>query len=226
MSADLADLIISLQDDVPAIDGTPNYDQARRFVIESVADFSRRVGRVKSATLSIVSGTETYDLPNDCMRIVYMQPLGELTVTDGSRPSSESWFVQDVQITLQDSFGDPPAYSCARKYRYQAGFYLDPVTETYADLGPEESGIVLLLAASKALISQANISSGQDWEYTLADEKVSKRGLGKALVDQASTNRAEYLSRVKGYIGALFSEYRNSGGSQDAYQWRLDPDAI
>ena len=90
MSAALTDLITSLLDEVPAVDSIPNSDQAQRYVIDAVADFSRRVGRVKAATLSIVADTGTYSSPNDFMRVVYMQPIRDVTVSDGYKPSSES----------------------------------------------------------------------------------------------------------------------------------------
>jgi hypothetical protein len=226
MSAALTDLVTSLLDDVPAVDAVPNYDQGRRYVIDAVADFSRRVGRVKAATLSIVADTGTYSLPDDFMRVVYMQPIRDVTVTGGYKSSSESWSVASGQITFEDDLGDPPAYTATRKYRYQASFYLDPSTETYADLGAEESEIILLYAAHKALMAQANQAARQAWQYSLADERVSKENLAAKIREQAEANRAEYLSRVKQYIGALISQYRHEGGNQDANQWRLDPDAI
>jgi hypothetical protein len=219
MSAAVSDLITSLLDDVPAVDSTPNYDQARRFVIDSAADFSRKVGRIKAATLSIVEDTGTYTLSDDFMRVVYMQPLEDLIVTAGGRPSSESWFVSNGQITFEDDLGNAPTYTANRKYRYQASFYLDPSTDSYADMGSEESEIILLLATYKALMAQANVAARQAWQYNLADERVSKENLAKALTEQADANKAEYLSRVRGYIGALFSQYRHEGGNQDAVQW-------
>ena len=224
MSAALADLITSLLDDVPAVDSTPNFDQAQRYVIDAVADFSRRVGRIKAATLSIVADTGDYSLPNDFMRVVFMEPIRDVTVTDGYKPSSESWSVASGLITFEGDLGNAPTYTATRKYRYQASFYLDPSDDTYADMGAEESEIVLLYAAHKALMAQANVATRSAWQYTLADERVSKEQLADKIREQAAAVKAEYLARVKQYIGALFSQYRNEGGSQDADQWRLDPD--
>lgn len=217
MAIALADLVAHLQEDVPARDSTPSADQYERCIKDAVADFSRKTGRIKIATINVVSGTATYTLPSDFVKLIRMESL---TTPDGviisgaglipvSATYKERWTVADDQIT----FYPTPTYSLARDFEYQAGWVLD-ANDQYQEIGEGEVEILIRMAASKALTFQANKAAQQAWQYAIGDERVSKERLAGELREQARQAMTDYLEAVKTYNGAIG---RRSSYSKDAY---------
>ena len=92
-------------------------------------------------------------------------------------------------------------------------------------MGAEDSEIILLYAAHKALMAQANVATRSAWQYTLADERVSKEQLADKIREQAAAHQGRVSGSSEGNTSALCSP--NTGtreATQDADQWRLDPD--
>jgi hypothetical protein len=163
---------------------------------------------VKQATLSIVSGTATYTLATDCLKLIALDALanaeGLIISSAGLIPVSpdfeETWLVSNGQIT----FYPTPTYTLDRDYQYQAGWALDGTSQAYTDMGDEEAGIVLLLATGKALTMQANKAAQEAWQYQLGDERVNKEALAAALREQAKQAVSEYEAAVRNYGAGPF----------------------
>lgn len=199
----LSTLTARLADDIPARWSIPSTDQYQRAVIDSVMDFSRRCGRVKITTLSIVNGTASYALPTDFTALVR---LSGLTVTDGIINAGslipvlpgykERYVIADGVIT----FYPTPSYTLSRDLIYKAGWVMDSDDE-YDEMGDAESGVILLLAAAKCLGWQAAKAAQEAWSYQIGDERASKEKLADSLSARSAELRAQYHEEVKIYAG-------------------------
>lgn len=207
MSKDLTDLVIALKEDVPAVSGVPTDDQYSRAIKSAVAAFSRDSGMKAVATITIVSGTATYDLPAGFLELISVddpstntayQSEGTLITSAGLVPVSgdyeESWYITGgVPPTI--TFYPTPTYDTTRDVWYRADHELD--TGTYATMSEEMAEIVLLLAAYTALQSRANVEAQNSWAYQQGDVRVSKEKVAGELRKQADAKMAQYRERIK-----------------------------
>lgn len=206
MAVSLAELVSRLESAVPARDGVPSDSQYEQAVRDAVEDYGDRNPMRKVTTLSIVSGTGTYDLPADFLRVIR---LTAFTVQDGVVVTSaglvpvgaefqETFHVAGTQIV----FYPTPGYTMARDLFYAAGYVLDESDE-YADMTSDDGRIALLKAQAIALGFQANAAAGAGWKYQIGDEVVDKTALGKGLGGQADAKDGEYLAAVKRKVGSV-----------------------
>ena len=75
MSIALSALVSRLQSDVPARNDLPSSAQYEQAIKDAVSDYSGRRPLRKLTTLSIVSGTSTYDLPDDFLKVIRLESL-------------------------------------------------------------------------------------------------------------------------------------------------------
>jgi len=161
-------MVSQLQSEIPAVDGAPTTAQYNQAVKDAVMDFSRRCGLVKIASLAIVSGTATYALATDFLKLISMDALvgmdGVIVSNNGLIPLSkdfeEEWTIVNKQVT----FYPTPAYSMTRYYKYKAAWVA--VSDDYTTLGDDEVQIVLLRAKSIASGKIANAQAGDSIKYT------------------------------------------------------------
>jgi hypothetical protein len=154
----------------------------------------------------VVSGTATYDLPDDFLRLIYLESFatadGVLISSEGIIPLSTDWSEEHTIANGQITFHPTPDYTMDRDFKYAAGWILSGSTsKVYAEMNAEEAEIVLLLAQSKALTKQANQVSLEGWSYALVDERVDKKGLPGELRSQAAELKKQYLAAVAEYVG-------------------------
>jgi hypothetical protein len=206
MSITLDELVTRLQEDVLAVDGIPTEESYIRMVKEAVRDFSRRCGRVRRAILNIVSGTATYDLATDFLKLIN---LVSLTAHDGIINSPQGLipvplgFCEDYTIDNgQITFYPTPTYTLAREYRYKAGWILtNDVYDTYETMGEEEADIVLMKASASALDSLWRNSAGQGFRYQIGDEMVDKSGIGDDHKRRSDKAESGYVTACEQYNG-------------------------
>ena len=202
MTMPLSTLISRLQADVPPRDAVPSSEQYERCVRAAVEDFGRRAGRSKIGSLSIVSGTASYTLPSDFVRLIEMDSLtnssdviltgsGIIPVGSGY---SERWTIANGTIT----FYPTPSYTMTRNFEYLAGWALD-LSNEYADMGEAEAEALLHLARSQALTAQANIAAREAWSYQMGEARVSKERLAAELREQAKQTRVDYDAALMSY---------------------------
>jgi hypothetical protein len=210
MSVALADLVTRLQADIPARSSVPSESQYEQCVKDAAADYSRRRKMQKMTTLNIVSGTATYDLPDDFLRLIKLE---RSTVMDGNViianegliPVSSTYEERHIIAGGQITFYPTPTYSQSRDLWYAAGHVLDG-DEEYPDMTEDDAGIVLLKAAACALRRQANAAAsgqGNVVEYQIGDERVKKSDVAGSLRSQANDMEREYLAAVEAAVGAL-----------------------
>ena len=207
MSKLLSDLVADLQEDVPARDGVPTDEAYERMVREAVRDFSRRCGRVKRATLNIVSGTETYDLAGDFLKLIALISLtahdGVINAPSGLIPVSadfcEDYTIDNGQIT----FYPTPSYTLAREYRYKAGWVAtaDDYGDIYETMGEEEADIVLMKAKASALDSLWKANAGNNFKFQIGDESYDMGDTGNDLKRSKESAEAGYLQACDQYNG-------------------------
>lgn len=207
MSKTLAELVDQLQEDVPAKDGVPSEDQYERGVREAVRDFSRRCGRKRRTTLNVVSGTATYDLAEDFLKLIKFVSLtannGIINSPQGLIPVPvdfcEEWTINDGQIT----FYPTPAYTLIREYTYKAAWIAteDDYGEVYETMGDEEADIIMKKAKASALDLLWKQNAGKGFKYQIGDEMIDKSGLGDDYKKSMDAADKEYVDACDQYNG-------------------------
>lgn len=210
MSVALNDLIARLQADVPARGGVPSTAQYEYAVKDAVADFARRCPMTLITTLAIVSGTASYELPDDFLFLIKLDDFtardGIIHTATGIVPLSSDWNERYTVNGLTITFTPTPSYTLERILRYAAGHVLNE-SDVYPYLTDEDAGIVLLKAQAIALRKQAlaavTASTGEIVEYAIGDERVKKSSPSERLSAAASSLEAAYLAAVQhGATGA------------------------
>jgi hypothetical protein len=207
MTKTLADLILELQEDVPAVSGVPSDAQYERAIKDAVREFSRRCGMVKNGSIAVISGTAAYALPADFLDMVEIDspydnehhvvvtttgiiPFGEFS------PFDEDYTIQNGTIT----FFPVPAYTMTRYFEYKAAWILE--TNSYA-LTEEEAQIVMLKAKMIAFEKLANASAGAGFKYTVGNMSVDKSGVADGYSKRLYELQGEFIQACERYNGAV-----------------------
>lgn len=208
---ELSDLIDELESYVPPSSGIPSAAQYESAIKSAVADFGQRAGRVKIGTLSIVSGTASYSLPDDFLKFIAFIPLPEyggiMVVGNQLVPTSLDWLEERYTIANRKiTFFPTPGYTFDRSYSYKAGWAVSTVDDKtgYDDMSADEAGIVMLMARSSALGMQADASGG-GISYRQGDVSVDTSGQAASLQGQADSLKQQYLETVQAYNGTVIS---------------------
>jgi hypothetical protein len=177
----LAVLIAELQSEVPAVNSVPTVTQYTQAIKDAVAAFSRRCGLVKFAELNIVSGTASYNLPADFLKLIMLESVagadGVIISDSGIIPISADWEETYQIVNKAITFSPTPAYSMTREYRYKMAWVLtgSSGSETYADMGEDEAQIVMIKAKGLANEKIMNaIGSGGNMKYSFGAVSVDK----------------------------------------------------
>lgn len=217
MSVALDDLVTRLQADVPPRDGHPTTAQYEQAVKDAVADYSRRNPMTLIASLAIVSGTATYNLPSDFSAMIQMDTMlaldGVIHTAGGLVPTSTSFSERYTINGRTLTFTPTPSYTLTRTYRYSAAHVLDG-DDAYPYLTDADCAILLLKAQALALRKQAfsliTSGSGEIVEYAIGDERVKKSSPSERLSAAASSLEAQYLEQVQRAVGVVGSRARYS----------------
>jgi len=221
MGIALADLVTRLQADIPARDGSPTATQYENAVKDAAADFSRRKPMSLITTLSIVSGTAAYSLPDDFLFVIKLDDFADLEgvihTASGIVPLSSNWNERFTVNGKTITFTPIPTYTLDRTLRYAAGHVLDDDDE-YPYLTDEDVGILLLKAQALALRAQAfsliTSGTGEITEYAIGDERVKKASPSERLSAVASDLEQQYLAAVQRAVGMGGSRARYDGLEQ------------
>ena len=210
MSITMVELVAQLQEDVPAVDGVPTVEAYARMVKEAVRDFSRRCGRVKRATLNIISGTASYDLEPNFLKMITLISLtahdGIINSPAGLIPVSENFCEEHTIDNGQITLFPTPSYTLAREYRYKAGWILseDGYSGAYETMGEEEAAIVLMKASALTLDSLWRSNAGASkFKFAIGDESydMSEGDTGDSLKMSKQTAENAYLDACAIYNG-------------------------
>ena len=210
MSMLLSELVERLQADVPAEYGVPSEEQYQHAIEDAVRDFSERCGVEQIGSLSIVSGTATYDLPEDFLKLIKLTTLtgeGVLHSTSGQLiPVPATWCEKYTIRNGQITFHPIPRYTLTRDIYYKAAWILTNVDEDYGGgdyetLGEREARIVLLKARSIALSKQVNSLSGQVLKYSLGAVSIDKGSVVEEKRRKSETFEDEFEKACDKYNG-------------------------
>lgn len=201
----LSSLTTELITDVPAINGTPSSAQYTQAITDAISDLGRRVPLKKYTTLSIVSGTASYALPSDFLRLIRLAPLsdpsGVLISSDGlvplARCSREQYTIAAGEIT----FLPTPTYSLTRDLWYAATYTLSG--DAYADLDQSRAQIALMRARAIAIGLQVARSAANAWKHQLGPEVVDKTAQPAALRAAAQFWQEQYESQIRSLGGPI-----------------------
>lgn len=206
MAVELSDLVTQLQSDVPARDSVPSSAQYTQAVKDAVRDLSRRAPMQQVVTLSIVSGTATYALPADFLKLIRLtalsSPTGVIVTGDGLIPVSssfcEKWTINGANIR----FHPTPTYTLERELWYAAAYVLDE-DEIYQGLSEDMAQIAMLRARSTALHLQANKAAPLSIRLKAGDDDVDRTKVAEALRSEAKAWETQYETAVERLTGPV-----------------------
>ena len=208
----LAVLLAQLQSEVSAVNSVPTTTQYTQAIKDAVAEFSRRCGLVKFAELSIVSGTASYNLPADFLKLIMLESLAGadrvIISTTGIIPVSAEWEETYQIVNKVITFKPTPGYTLTRDYRYKAAWVMTggSGSETYADLGDDEAQIVMLEAKSLALEKRANAQAASGGlRYSFGAVSVDKTGGVDDLSKTRFALHGQFLEACDRYNGAVLA---------------------
>jgi hypothetical protein len=206
----LAALISELQSEVPAVNSVPTTAQYTQAIKDAVADFSRRCGLAKVGSIAVLSGTASYDLPDDFMKLISMNALagqGDVIISNaGIIPVplgwEETWTISNKVIT----FYPTPGYALTRYFKYKSAWILtgSSGSETYAALGDNEKDIVMLKAKGLCYDKIANkMNSSGTLKYSLGAVSVDKGGGSESFSKKAYHSHGDYVRACDDFNGAV-----------------------
>jgi hypothetical protein len=205
----LSELTDRLSDDVPAEDGVPSTTQYQNAVKDAILDFSDRCGVEAIGTISVVSGTATYDLPADFLKVIKLQSFGGQEVlhsVDGLIPVPAGWCERFTIRNGRITFYPTPTYTMARELRYKAAWIGTDTGEDYPDvnyemLGEREARIVLLKAQAIALTKQANAQASTGIKYSFGAVTEDLSGGSDSTRKNSNDIEREYDKACEKYNG-------------------------
>lgn len=216
MSIALATLVTRLQGHVPAANGRPTSTEYENAIKDAVSDFNNRVGIRRRATLTMVSGTATYNLPSDFHSLIEFSTLptfngalaissdGLIPLASGTGLTAEEYEVIGQQITIYPT----PGYSGTRYLWYKAGHYLDG-SSNYPIMTEADVAIIMLKARASAWRFYGEGNSGESMSYSFGSVRVDKKPTaGSSVADRAKGLETEYEDAIKVRIGALLRQQK------------------
>lgn len=208
MTVTLADLVADLQEDVPAVDAVPSEAQYTRAIKDAVAEFSRLCGVVRNTTLSIVSGTASYSLPSDFMKLIEIDsaidPEHNVMFTATGIIAFGPVGPYDEEITVRNgtlTIYPTPQYTMNRYIEYKAAWVLDEA-EAYP-LTEAEAQIVMLKAKAIAFEKIANASASGGFKYSIGNMAVDKTGVSDGYRSRVQDFETRFEKACVDYNGAV-----------------------
>lgn len=206
-------LVDRLADDVPAEDGVPSEEQYERAVQDAVRDFSERCGLEQIASLNIVPGTATYDLPEDYLKMISLESFasadGVIISAQGLIPISATWQERHTIRNGQITFRPTPTFTMAREFSYKAAWVSTVLEDDYAPdedfetMGEREARIVLLKAKSIAMNKLSNAQAGSAIKYSFGAVSEDLTGGAESTRKTADLMETEYLDACNKYNGSV-----------------------
>lgn len=209
MTITLASLIARLEADAPAVSGVPSAAQYAQAVKDAVADLSRRASVPRQTTLSVVSGTASYTLPSDCIKLIRLSQIG-VPVQDnvwitpaGLVPMSGSYREQITISGDQLIIYPTPTVSADRTLLYAAGDALNVAGDAYDTLSEQRASIALLHARAACLERIASSPGGQAQKISGLGYTIDSSSSASGQRSEASGLRSEYLAAVDSLNSAI-----------------------
>jgi len=213
MSKLLSELVAKLELDVPAEDGVPTEVQYENAVKDAIADFSEQCGLEQIGTLNVVSGTATYDLPADFLKLIRLTQLGGEGVLFSTNsqiiPLSGGWCEKHTIRNGKITFYPIPRYSFEREFSYKAAWIgtdieaegSEAADVEYETLGEREARIVLLKAKSLALTKLSNAQAGSAIKYSFGAVSEDLGGGSESTRKESDAAEKEFLAACDKYNG-------------------------
>lgn len=214
MTITLASLVARLTADVPAVSGVPSASQYEQAVKDAVADLSRRASVTRVATLAVVAGTASYDLPTDFQKLIRLAAIGvpyplessyrdygayqggTIVTPAGLVPFSGSYREQITITGNQLTIYPTPTSSASRQLVYAAGDALNDDGDAYPTLTEDRASIALLLASATCLDRIASSPGGQASKIAGLGYTIDQGAAAASSRAQAGDLRAQYLASV------------------------------
>lgn len=206
MSKTLADLKTLLESEVPAVNSVPTSAQYERAIKDAVTAFSRKCGLSKFADIDIVSGTATYALEDDFIKMIYLEALTNvddlIISSSGLIPLSSDWDEEYSIAGGQITFTPTPTYTLTRDYKYKAAWILDG-SDIYQTMGDQEAEIIMLMAKSIAYEKQEMaLAASGGMKYSLGAVSVDKGSGSESLGKKVGSLKDDFDDACDAYNGA------------------------
>ncbi len=201
-----------LIDNITVVDDIPTPIQCSQAIKSAVAAVNSALPLKKQAVLNIVSGTDTYDVPDDFLFAIDLHAVIQGSVgysTTGQLiPYSndileEIFYVNGLELTLVPE----PTYTAQRRLWYGAG-YVPDTNQVYQGMTEDIARLVIIKAEELVLRLQAReaAASSGGMSYQFGDVKVDKKSKADTLQKQAAAKEAEFdraVAQRRGPVGIL-----------------------
>lgn len=214
MSVNLTKLVERLQREVAPRGGKPNDSDYRACVESAVADFSARVPLKRHTTIDVVSGTDTYSLPNDFRKVIRIEEWDtsqEISITSaGIIPLSKDFREEHYTLGTDIIFVPEPTYDWdARELWYEAVHLLD-ANDNYPYMMPEHVNCLILKAQALAQGIVLNEWASMDALYATAEgvrqDMVTPIAALDRRIKQLEKDYASRIAELQGRLG-LWADY-------------------
>jgi len=207
----LSELVALVESDVPAEDGVPSELQYEQAVKDAVMDFSEQCGLTQVGTLNVVSGTATYALPADFLKLIKLESFageGVMHSAEGLIPLSASWTERHTIRNGRITFYPVPRYTMARCFSYKAAWILTPADDEYDNdeyetLGEREGRIVVLKAKAIASTKKRDAQAGSNIKYSFGAVSEDLSGNSEGIDKDIKTYESDYEKAWKRYNGTV-----------------------
>lgn len=202
MAVALSDLTSWLDVALPNLTGP----QTVSAVKSAVSAFSNKAGMVKRVAISVVTGTATYELPDDFISLIKLErmtALGDVWVQGNGTliPTANSRAEKATVAGRNIVFVPTPQYTTTRYVWYRAGYAL--TDGTYEDMTEEMAEIIKVKAQANGLRFLATSNATDGWKYSIGDVMVDKSNLSRGLRESAGELDREFDAMVKAFIGPV-----------------------
>lgn len=198
-----------LMDTVAPVSSNPTPVQYANMVREAINTVSVRVPQEKMATITVMSGTDTYDLPVDFLFEIRMEALvgpdGVGYDMNGFLMVSSANFTERHIISgLTLKFVPTPAYGSQRRIWYAASYQPDE-NGIYIEMTESIAQLVLLKAEELVLKSQAQDEATRSggFSYQFGDVRVDKKEAAGTLQKQAQARANDFERAVAEMVGLV-----------------------
>lgn len=200
-------LKLELKDRIPQESGIPSEGQYDAAIRSGVARLNTDAGMIKPGTLSVVSGTASYDLGSDFLKMIHLDSTlqGSTYVTPGGPLIPVSAAATTEQITIYGTtltIKPTPGYTLDREYIYKAAHVLNASGE-YPDMGEEEAYLILLVAQQELMRRSLTSTADKALKYSFGDVSVDTGGKTTSIAAAVKALEEAYKERLKSYRGPM-----------------------
>lgn len=206
------ELVASLLRYISPLGSYPTLEGYLYATLEAISAFNSLTARTSRVSLTLVAGTDSYELPEDCIRFIRIQnavsstgwawdPISGKYIPLSADTSKPIYYQEGNFLKVNPA----PSYSSAVYLYYAKGHKLDKLTSLYyTNMTDEEARIILLKGAALVHNQIANEVVKEAFTYTMTDETIDRRSYADHMRTLSAQLTADFEKRCTEYIGGMY----------------------